>query len=110
MTDRVDLLINVLLDSAAREDERDDAAMDLGKFNDNRALKALLKVASNPNECETILDSCGESIGEILVKQEKYDFALLNKLAPTAKDAAYSFIKAAKPEWPSLDVHPNRGE
>ncbi len=99
MTDEVILLVNVLLDEAAREDERDDAAMDLGKFNDQRALTALLKVASNPNENEMILDSCGESIGNILVKREKQEMVVLDFLTPIAKDSAYFFIKGIHPEW-----------
>jgi HEAT repeat protein len=99
MLDKVDRLINVLFDNTAREDQRDDAAMDLGKFDDERALVALLRIASNPNEDETILDSCGTSIGEILTKKEKHNLSLLNNLAPCAKNSAYSFIKEVQPEW-----------
>ena len=50
MFDKVDFHVNILLDVRAREDERDDAAMDLGQFNDDRVLTALLQIASNPNE------------------------------------------------------------
>lgn len=99
MPDKIDRLINVLLDNTAREDERDDTAMDLGKFDDERALIALLQIASNSNEDEIVIDSCGESIAEILIKREEYNPNILNKLAPIARDAAYAFIKEAKPEW-----------
>lgn len=98
MPDTVDLLIGVLLDSSAREDERDDAAMDLGRYDDDKALAALAGVASNFAENETVLDSCGESTGKILVKKQKYDKNLLDSLAPIAKNAAQSFIKEVKPE------------
>ncbi|MDP1608649.1 MAG: hypothetical protein Q8L98_04990 [Chlamydiales bacterium] len=96
MPDKIDFLVKILLSDTAREDERDDAAMDLGRFSDERALIALIQVASNPNEDEMILASCGESIGAILIKKRKYDVALLDDLAPIAKHAAYSFIKASQ--------------
>lgn len=88
MKDKIDLLINTLLDYSAREDERDDAAMDLGEFDDDRALNALSQVASNPNEKDLVLNSCGESIAEILVKKGQYNQGILNKIAPTAQFAA----------------------
>lgn len=58
-------LIGVLLDKTAREDERDDAAMDLGSYPTKEALEALFKVAIDTTENDIILDSCGESLGEI---------------------------------------------
>jgi hypothetical protein len=99
MLDKVDLLINILLDDTAREDEKDDAAMDLGKYDDDRALVALSQVGSNPNEDAMVQDSCGESIAEILVTRGRYNKDMIDKLTPVAKDAAYSYIKATKPEW-----------
>lgn len=107
MMDKVERLINILLDNTARENERDDAAMDLGMFNDDRALAALLQVASNPHENKMILDSCGVSIGEILIKKEQYDLAVLDQLAPIAKEAAYFFIEEAKSEWPLPVIPPH---
>ena len=68
MPDRIDLLIETLFDKSAREDERDDAAMDLGSYNDDRALNALTQIGSNPKDDYMILDSCGESIAEIMLQ------------------------------------------
>jgi hypothetical protein len=99
MTDKIDALIHTLLDPTARDDERDDAAMDLGRFSDDRALTVLLQVASNPDEDRMILDSCGESIAEILLKKDECKKEMLDSLAPIAKEAARSFLKIAKPEW-----------
>jgi len=39
-------LIEVLFDPDAREDEVDDAAMDLGEFDDDLALNALIRAAT----------------------------------------------------------------
>ncbi len=99
MTDKIDGLIHTLLDPTARDDERDDAAMDLGRCDDDRALNALLQVASNPNEDRMILDSCGSSIAEILLKKDGCQKKILDNLAPIAKEAAYSLIEIEKPGW-----------
>lgn len=96
--EKIDILINTLLDKTARDDERDDAAMDLGRVNHDRSLSALLQIASDPNEDEMVLDSCGESIAQILVMRGRYDQKIIEKLAPIAKNAAYAFIKETKPE------------
>ncbi len=104
MHDEVDGLINVLFDKSAREDERDDAAMDLGSYTENRVLNALAKIASDPNENDTILDSCGESIARILIKLGQFDKKFINDLAPTARIAAYSRIRGQKLEWLGNEV------
>jgi HEAT repeat protein len=99
MTDQVDLLIDILFDNTAREDERDDAAMDLGRYDDDKALNALLLIASNLNENDTVLDSSGESIAKILTRRKELNKDIFENLHPIAKRAAYSFIKEVKPEW-----------
>lgn len=99
MLDRVDGLIDVLFDNTAREDERHDAAMDIGKYDDDRALSALLQLASNLNEDDLILDACGESIAQILVNRNYFSQDMINKLAPTAREMAEAYIKEHKPEW-----------
>lgn len=93
MIDKIDGLIEVLLDNTAREDERDDAAMDLGRFNDERAFQALLKIATNANENEIILDSCGESIAEILIMRKEFRTEVIETLAPIARETAKAFIR-----------------
>jgi len=99
MKDTVDLLIDLLNDPTAREDERDDAAMDLGSSEDEKALDALIEIGSNFDENETVLDSCGESIAKILVKKNFFNKDILNTLAHAAKAAAFAFLKEEQPEW-----------
>lgn len=98
MKDRAQLLIDVLLDKTAREDERDDAAMDLGQYNDIRALEALTKIASDPSEDDVIVDSCAESIGEICVGLNLFNEDTFRKMVPFAQKIAFDFIMAYKPE------------
>ncbi|NNM43553.1 MAG: hypothetical protein HKM07_04355, partial [Chlamydiae bacterium] len=47
--DRIGLLVEILIDINARVDERDDAAMYLGEYDDDRALNALLSIVLDPN-------------------------------------------------------------
>lgn len=97
--DKIDQLIEILLDINARVDERDDAALDLGKYNDDRALNALLSIALDPQGESFIMDVCGESIGEIWVKRNQFDIELYRRMEPSARRELYKCIKEAKPEW-----------
>ena len=97
--ERLDLLIETLFDNAAREDERHDAAMYLGSFDDDKALNALSKIASNPNEDTIVLDAAGESIAKILVNRNDFRKDIVDKLTPVAKETADAFIIEHKPQW-----------
>ncbi len=99
MSDKVDGLIEILLDPQAREDERDDAASYLGKYDDAKALNALVKVGSSPLVEDMVLDSCGESIAEILVRRNQFNKHIIDLLVPTARRAACAVIQGQKPEW-----------
>jgi hypothetical protein len=98
MKDNVQLLIDILLDKTAREDERDDAAIDLRIYKDVRALKALIEIASDPNEDDTIVNNCAESIGEICVAMHLFSEDSFNKMIPFAQKIVFNFIMAYKPE------------
>ncbi len=98
MKDRTKQLIEVLLDRTAREDERDDAAMDLGDYKDLRALDALVKIASDPKEDEMVVDSCAESIGEICVALKYFDEESFKKMVPFAQRIVFGIIMARNPE------------
>ena len=98
MKDRAKQLIEVLVDKTARDDERDDAAMDLGGYKDLRVLEALVKIASDPNENEMIVDSCAESIGDICVALKYFDEELFKKIVPFAQIIVFKIIMARNPE------------
>ncbi len=98
MKDQVQLLIDVLLDKTAREDERGDAAIDLRAYKDVRALEALTKIASDPNEDDVILDNCAESVGEICVATNIFDENSFRRMIPFAQKIVFGFIMAHRPE------------
>ena len=100
MSDKVDLLIDILFDPTARIDEKDDAAMDLGEYDDDKALKALIKAAQDPETDEyCVLDSCGESIASIWVRRNFFSKEIFNSLRKLAKVAIFQTIVDIKPEW-----------
>ena len=98
MKDRIDLLIKILKDPTAREDERGDAAIDLGVYNDERALEALIIIASDPSEDVVIVDNCAESIGEICLGISQFNENVFKKLVPVAQKIVFVFIMARNPE------------
>lgn len=95
---KIEDLIEILLDSTARIDERDDAAMNLAKYNDDRALEALIK-AANLEEDNTVLNSVGESIGEIWVTRNIFNNHVYRTLPSSTRYGIYYVIRHDKPEW-----------
>ena len=75
-----DGLISVLLDIAAPPGDRDDAAMDLGAFDEPAAEQALLKIVTTHSEDEDLIDTAGESLWEIWNRQGKFDAALVAQM------------------------------
>ena len=98
--DRKLALIQLLMDRDALDADRDDAAMDLGEeFHDQSVLSALIRVASNPNEIDMILSSCGEAIGKIWIKNNCFNQRIYHALPGIARYGVYVVIKSKKPEW-----------
>lgn len=98
LKNKMQLLIDILLDKTAREDERSDAAIDLRMYKDERALEALAKVASDPNEDDLIVDNCAESIGEISVEMNYFNEKSFRKMTAFAQKIVFGSIKSRKPE------------
>jgi hypothetical protein len=91
-------MVAILLDRTARIDERDDAAMDLGRSNDDAALTALLHVASDPGEDELVLASGGESLAQIFIRSGRLDPAWLHELTPVALHEVIPWIRRVRPD------------
>ena len=99
---KIELLIEILLDPSASIAERDDAAMDLSDYNCDLALNTLVQVAKNINEDTIILNSCGESIASIWVKRGVFDEKTYYILSNTARFGVYNYIESENPEWVSF--------
>lgn len=73
--------------------------MDLGDYDDDRALQALIKIVTDDQEESLIFDNCGESIARIWVKRNYFDVDLYHKTVPAARHELYGYIEINKPEW-----------
>jgi hypothetical protein len=78
-------LISVLLNAEAEFGDRDDAAMDLGEFDEPAAEEALLKVVLSQTEDEGIADRAGESLWQIWTRKGKRDISLIALMHPAAR-------------------------
>ena len=93
-------LIDILLDATAREDERDDAAIDLGYFEGHEVVQALFTVAMDASfQSEMVKGSCGESLASVWVRTGEIDFGLLSQLEGTAFNEAVAIIKEKRKDW-----------
>lgn len=95
-----DNLIRVLKNEEAEFGDRDDAAMDLGAYDDPAAREALLNVARNPQTDEDLADRCGESLAEICLRQgSPVAMKVMDQLSGTAKASFIALIQAKNPHW-----------
>jgi len=94
----LDPLIALLFDPSAREDERDDAAIDLGKSDDDRAVEALLRFASDPDSEEMVAGSCGESLAGIAIRRGLSVRSWLSGLQPLARREIEVWVGADRPD------------
>jgi hypothetical protein len=84
----IKILVEILFDKDAPLAERDDAATDLGDYNE--ALEFLLSFASKNSEPTLLLQTCGTSIAEIWKRQGQFDDTLLRQLSKPAADEVRS--------------------
>ncbi len=61
-------LIEVLLDVTASEVDRDDAAIDLGAYDEPEVEEALIRVGADLSTPNSVAASCGESLAEIWMR------------------------------------------
>jgi len=97
MKDQVKLLIDILSDKNAREDERGDAAIDLRCYEDKRAIEALFEVASNPQEDDVIADNAAESLGDLCVKMHFFDEKKILKMPSFTQKIVVGYILSHNP-------------
>ena len=92
-----DGLISVLLNQNAELGDRDDAAMDLGLFDEGEAEQALSVVACDPKTDEDLLDSCAESLAEIWSRRQEVPVDVLVKLPQLGRRIAIATLRAKAP-------------
>lgn len=95
----LEVCIDVLLDSTAPYGDRYDAAMELEKFDDPKALEALQTIAADHDEDDILTAMCGESIGYIWARQNNFSEEIYARLTPSAKMEIRDVIEIQRPEW-----------
>jgi hypothetical protein len=91
-------LINVLLDEAAEYGDRDDAAMDLGGYDEPAAEEALMSVAANPQSDDDLVETCAEALCEIWLRRGKaIEKDRWERLPPSAQRFASAMIRTNNP-------------
>lgn len=92
-------LIEIIFDASSREDEVDDAVMDLAKFDDDFVIEILLRVANDPTFDEMIRASAGESLADIWIRRNEIDYKQLTSLTGAALNEALAMIKSKRSDW-----------
>ena len=93
-------LLKILFDPTSSDAEKDDAIIELGSnFQDEETVDILIKVSNDSNFDEMIAASCGESIAQIWVANQRIDYERLSHLKGITLTEALSLIKAQCPEW-----------
>jgi hypothetical protein len=85
--------MSLLADVSAPLDERGDAASDLGLYDE--ALPVLLNVASDPGQDANLVDTCAESVFEILKRTRRFDQADCSALPDHWREAIDGLKKDA---------------
>lgn len=95
----IKLLIETLQDKQSNVSEKDDAAMDLGNSDDPLAVQVLVAKGRDTAEDDLVLNSCGESLAEIWIRNSNFNQSLYDTLLPKAQQGVRAVIENLKPEW-----------
>ncbi len=94
-----DALIEILLDPSASIAEKDDAAIELGNFDEQDVIDVLINVSNKLEYDEMVKASCGESLAFIWLKHQNLKYNDLKKLNGIAFREAIGLIKRNRKEW-----------
>ena len=94
-------LIEVLLDVAAAEADRDDAAMDLAAYDEPEVEEALIRMGVDPSTPNSVAASCGEALAEIWIRKKTLNLDALKRLQGEACHEAIGLIRVRVPSWAS---------
>lgn len=92
-------LISVVLNSEAPDADRDDAASDLGEYDEPEAEAALLTVATDPATENNLADSAGESLAEIWLRSGSIDAEKLGRLTWPALRIFIPAVLQKRRDW-----------
>ena len=91
-------LVELLRDTHAEYGDRDDAAMELGAFDNPEVEEALAAVAADPQSDSELADPCGESLAQIWIRKGTVNPGIWERLQPAARDVAEALLKSQRPD------------
>ena len=94
-------LISVLNNTSAEFGDREDAAMDLGGYDEPEAEDALTKVILDPTTDPSLAETVGESLAEIWSRKNDLNIDVLQELSGEVLLITLGTIEARRPEWKS---------
>lgn len=98
--DKIRLLVEIILDPNAEDHEKDDAAIDLAKYNDDFALNALIAISRAPFESDQFaLENYGETIGTMWLRRDYFNKEVYYTLHSDVQSGIYHVIQHDKPQW-----------
>lgn len=86
------MLIEIVKDKKAYEAERIDAAHALEDFDDAETLNTLFAICQDPQEDVVLISLCGESIGNVWLRNKHFDLEKYHSLLPAAQREIDSVI------------------
>jgi len=75
--ERTEFLLETLLNRNESLENRDLAAIYLGHFDSDKALKSLIECACNDHEDARLLTACGDAIAEIWDRNKTFDIDVI---------------------------------
>jgi hypothetical protein len=97
-SERAALLISILTDPRAREDERDDAAMDLEFFSGTLVESALAETIRKEEFSSVLAQTCAESLAGIWAREGRIDQDFFDELKGQAKNEVIGILSARAPD------------
>jgi hypothetical protein len=96
--ERAAQLISILTDPHGREDERDDAAMDLESFSGPLVESALAETIRNEEFSSVLAATCAESLAGIWAREGRINQDFFDELKGSAKDEVIGILSARAPD------------
>lgn len=82
---KLEVFTRLLRDKTVGLTDRDDAALEIGFYHEPEALAALVAVATDPTEDESLLATAGEMAGEICGRLGRDGAEFADRLTPAAR-------------------------
>ncbi|MFJ8028582.1 hypothetical protein [Streptomyces sp. NPDC096311] len=95
--ERMVLLVGILDDPAAREDEKSDAAMYLEDFSGPLVESCLIRIIRAEDFTSVLAQQCAESLGGIWARAGRVDPAFMAELRGPAKNEVFGILGARAP-------------